>query len=142
MRRERARGFTLVAAIFLIVVLAALALTLANIAATSRQVSTLSIMAARARSAAQGGVEWAIWQALNSPATLNCGNPAGTSFVIAGGVLDGFVIRVVCSEQAGIIEGATGPYSVYSLTVDASRGNVGEPDYLHHTILATVSNAQ
>ncbi len=138
---RRVRGFTLVAAIFLIVVLAALAVTLANIASTQRQVSTLSIMGARAWAAASSGVEWAVYQALNSPATLNCGNPAGVSFTLGGGVLDGFRITVVCVETSGITEGAVGPYSVYSLTVTASRGAIGDPDYLHRTIQATVSNA-
>ncbi len=138
---KRTRGFTLVAAVFLVAVLAALAVTLASLVATSRQVSTLSIMGARAWEAASSGVEWAVYQALNAPATLNCGNPAGVSFTLSGGVLDGFRISVVCNETSGITEGAVGPYSVYSLTVTASRGSIGDPDFLYRTIQATVSNA-
>ena len=138
---KRVRGFTLIAAIFLIVVLAALAIALANIATTQRQISTLSVLGARAWAAASSGVEWATYKALTAPGDLNCGNPAGISFTLSGGVLDGFRITVRCTETAGITEGAVGPYSVYSLTVTASRGGIGDPDYLYRTIQATVSNA-
>jgi len=138
---RRSGGFTLVAAIFLIVVLAALAVTIATISSTQRQTASLSILGARAYAAAASGMEWAVHQALNAPASLNCGTPTGTSFMLSGGVLDGFTITVTCAESAGIVEGTTGPYSVYALIVKASRGTLGSPDFLNRTLQATVSNA-
>jgi len=134
-------GFTLMVAIFLIVVLAALAVTIATLSSTQRQTASLSILGARTYAAAASGMEWAVHQALTAPVSLNCGTPAGASFNLAGGVLDGFTITVTCAETAGIVEGATGPYSVYALIVNASRGTLGSPDYLNRTLQATVSNA-
>ncbi|WP_229723902.1 pilus assembly PilX family protein [Oxalicibacterium solurbis] len=68
------RGFSLVSAIFLLIVLAALGVAMVTISTTQHQSSSLDIEGVRAYQAAKAGIEWGVYQKLpprNSCATLS-----------------------------------------------------------------------
>ncbi len=133
-------GFSLVTALFLLVILAALGVFVITIGSTQQATSTLSILDARAMAAAESGLEWAVHRARNQPADLGCGG-AGATFNLQGPGLDGFSVGISCVVTPNIVEGAAPPYSMYALTVTASRGVTGSPDYVRRILQATVTDA-
>jgi len=131
------RGFAIVSAVFLLVVLAALggyAVTLSG----SYHMSTMStVLGSRATFAARSGLEWAASDIVNNgAANLDCG-PGTTSFSLTGGGLDGFDVAVSCSS-ASVTEGAD-TYTVYQLTSTATRGSPADLDHAARTLIATVA---
>ncbi|RBA25739.1 agglutinin biogenesis protein MshP [Herminiimonas fonticola] len=98
---RKMRGFSLVSAIFLLVVLAALGVAMVTISTVQHQSSALDVQGTRAYQAARAGMEWGVYQRLQVPAycagavTNNIVLPAGTS-------LAGFTVTVVCTPDNGL----------------------------------------
>ncbi|MDB5745976.1 MAG: hypothetical protein JWP72_824 [Massilia sp.] len=100
--RRRGAGAGLVTAIFLLVVLAGLAVALVGIFTTQRQGILLDEQGVRAYQAARAGIEWGLFQRLRTPQGNGCAN--GVPNLVApgaGSVLNGFTIIVTCSFVAG-----------------------------------------
>lgn len=101
-RRARAHarqvGFTLVSAVFLLVVLAALGAGLASVSLRQHRGSAAEIDAVRALQAARAGLEWAAFQVLRLPAppAPAPGCFAAASFVPDG--LPGMTVTVRCTR--------------------------------------------
>lgn len=93
--RARQAGAGLVTAIFLLVVLAGLAVALVTIFGTQRQSAALDEQGARAYQAARAGLEWGLFQDLRNN-TCN----ASSSFALpAGTSLSGFTVVVSCIKK-------------------------------------------
>jgi len=138
---HRQQGISIVAAIFVLVVLAAIGIYMATIASLQHATGAASVQGTRAVFAAQSGLEWAIRDAAhNGAGSLNCGGAPPAPFTLSGGSLAGFQVRVLECIATPVTEGAVS-YNVYNLTVRASRGNVGSADYTSRTIRATVTDA-
>jgi len=133
--RPAARGFTLITAVFLIVVLTALAAFMITITTTQRQTSTLSVLGSRAFFASQSGMERAIHSVLSGGTCF--GSPL--IFNLTGGATNGFQVVLSCQERP-VSEGPDN-FRVYALQSVASRGTVGTPDFVSRTINATVTDA-
>ena len=127
------RGFALVTALFLIVVLAGLGLVAVKLSAAQSQTVSLSIQAARAFQAAQSGIEYGAYQALAA------GSCAATSFTYTEGGLSGITVDVSCTASTHG-EGAS-ITSVYALQAFARYGAYGTPDYVSRRIRATVTDS-
>ena len=98
-RHRAARGFTLVSALFVLVVLAALGAALAKISQRQHLGSAAEIDAARAYQAARAGIEWAAFQMLRNPAPPAAA-PAcfGTTSFQPPGSLANFTVTVSCTR--------------------------------------------
>jgi len=132
--RRRQRGISLVAAIFLIVVIALLA-SFAVTAGTSKLGTTSQLlMADRAAAAAHAGAEWGA----NRARAGVCPAPPGIPFNIAQGALRGFRVTVSCTSTA---HAAPLNWYVRDITAVAQYGNFGASDYAARTAYARVSNA-
>jgi MSHA biogenesis protein MshP len=96
--RRRGAGFTLVAVLFILVVLAALGTALARIAQRSQLGSAAELESARALQSARAGAEWAAFQMLRNPAPPAAA-PAcfGTTSFSAGG-LSAYTVTVSCTR--------------------------------------------
>ena len=96
------RGFSLVSAIFLLVVLAALGAAMLNIFTVHQASSVMDVQGARAYQAARAGVEWGLYQQLRvqAPATSTCFNDATFSFPGAP-TLRQFTVSVSCILTPG-----------------------------------------
>ena len=131
--RDAQGGFTLVAALFLLVVLAGLAAVAVRLAGVQQQTINLAIQSARAFHAAGSGVEYAAYRALS-------GGFCGTSTVnYAEGGLAGFTVTTTCASTAHA-EGA-GVTTVYLIEAFARSGAYGSPDYVSRRIRASVTDA-
>ncbi len=140
MRREVQKGFSLVTAIFLLVVLGGLGAVMVTFFSAQQQSSALDVMGARAYQAARAGIEWGAYQVLQNPSvgpTTGTCFPAGPSRVLAAGTLagtlSGFEVNVLCSVFPD------NEATVYHITANAKRGTAGQPDYVEREIQATIA---
>lgn len=131
--RSAQRGFSLVPALFLLTVLAALGAVAVRMTAVSQQTTVLAIQGARAYSAARAGVEASIYAALVNG---NCGNQ---SLTLTEGGLAGFVVDTACSSTTHNEGAATN--TVYTIDAFARAGAYGTPDYVSRRIRTTVTDA-
>jgi MSHA biogenesis protein MshP len=131
-QRSKSSGFTLVAALFLIVVVAALGAFAVRISLGQQQTVNLALLSARALSAANSGIEFGAYRALNASscasATLNLGE--------AG--LSGFTVAVTCVATAHTVNGA--PLTTYRIDATASLGTYGRPEFVSRHVYATFSS--
>lgn len=107
-RRGRQHGFTMVSAIFLLIVLAVLGAAIANISLMQHAESALDIQGSRAYQAARAGIEWGVYQVESTPAynfgqgganpiTRACpASPSSFQFPGAASALAGLTVTVTC----------------------------------------------
>lgn len=136
MRHTSAQGFSLVSAIFLIVVVATLATFMVTIGSVQQSTSTLSVLASRALFAADSGMQWAIRDVVANNA---CFTAPDDSFSLSGGITDGYDIRLTCSVT-NVDEGPDN-YNVFRLTATATRSAPGDVDFHRRSIAASVTTA-
>jgi MSHA biogenesis protein MshP len=107
MRPENQKAFSLVAAIFLLVVLALLGALIASVTGMQQASGQLDLLGVRAYHSARAGMEWAIHQVVDPGNTLNpasCASPnmpscpaSPTTLPALGGSLSGFTVKVECT---------------------------------------------
>ncbi len=129
---NRQRGIALMAALFLLVVLAALGLVAVKLSVVQHHTVSLTLQSARAFQAAQSAIEYGAYRALVA------GSCAPVVFTYSEGGLAGFNVSVTCSSTAHG-EGA-GVTNVFALRAFASFGVYGSPDYVSRRIQATVTD--
>ena len=131
------RGFTLITALFLLVVVALLSVYMINLRNVQQSTVVFGLQGARAMQAAQAGLEWGIYRAMPpSPQVPSCltTNP---TFSVPVPALSAFTIELDCVETSHF-EGAT-EIIVYQLTSTAQTGTYGTLDYVYRSLRATVS---
>lgn len=140
MKFSTQKGFSLVTAIFLLVVLASLMGYLVSLRVVQQSTVVMSAQGASAYQAARAALEFGIFQALNN-ATCNASNTL--TFSAADLSLSPFSVDLSCTLSTHV-EGVR-QVNVYELTATASRGNYSlgadvNPDYVSRLIKVTVSN--
>jgi len=128
------RGFALIPALFLIVVLGVLAVIAVRIGTGQQQAVSMSLEEGRALAAAQAGIEWGAYESLVAG---KCA--ASTTLALTEATLAGFKVVVTCTS-APFANGATTAYS-YVLKATATIGTYGEPGYVHRVVSGTYSSA-
>ena len=126
-------GFVLPTAIFLLVVLAALATYMVSLSRTSHISSALDVQGTRAYLAARAGIEWGAYQLLRNN-TCN----AGPSAVALTGTLATFKVNVSCQLSGSYTDGADA-VDVYRVTSIAKSGASNEVDYVERQMQADFS---
>ena len=135
MKISRQRGFSLISAIFLVVVIAALGTFAVTLSITQHQSQTMEVMGARGYQAALAGVEWAAYQVGNSPANAAAPVACGQTLTGLAGNLAPFSVVVSCTS-ASAIEG-TAKVWVYDIVAKASAGGVaGDANYTEQVATA------
>lgn len=130
---RRQRGFALVVAIFLLVVLASLGVYIVKISGVQHQTVNIALLGARAFEAARTGIEWGAFQALDSGACTT------STLNLTEGGLDGFDVDVTCTTSSHTELGNA--YNLYLIEVEARAGAYGTPDYVSRRMQATVTDA-
>ena len=132
-------GFVLPTAIFLLVILAALATFMVALSRTSHISSALDIQGSRAYQAARAGIEWAAWKVVDPqtlPATSTTPCPASpTTLTPLAGTLAAFTVVVTCTRTPAT-DGADA-VAIYQITSTATSGVAGEIDYVARQIQAS-----
>lgn len=132
------KGFGIVSAIFLLVVLAFLGTAMVTFSTSQQQSSAMDVMGARAYQAARAGVEWGAYQVLRSGGACAATTPlpAGT----LKGTLSGFAVTVTCGTTAASeVSVATGTVTVYDMTSTAKQGAAGQPGYVERVIQVSIA---
>lgn len=121
------RGFAIVTALFLLVVLAALGAFMVTLSNTQHLTSTQDIQGSRAYWAARGGVQWAAGWIVANNACPNV-NPA---------FADGFAVIVVCTSNQ-YVEGIS-TRTIYRIQATASAGGaVGSIGFVEREVVAFI----
>ncbi|MBX3619223.1 MAG: hypothetical protein KF891_04430 [Rhizobacter sp.] len=131
MTRPRPRGFAMVSAIFLMVVLALLGALMVSLSNSQQIGATRDTLGTRAYYAARTGLEWGLYRATQGGA---CGTAALPNAVNA----TGFSVQVACVRSSLYDEGGTS-FHVYQVTATASTGTPGRHDHAERQLQAVVS---
>jgi MSHA biogenesis protein MshP len=132
------RGFSIVSAIFLVVILAALGAFMVSLSSTQHTTSALDVKGARAYQAARAGIEWAAYQGIKNAAAFGCATAGPSNDTISfPGDLASFTTTVACASATHDEGGNT--VRVYSITSTARSGVVGSIHYVERVLTATVS---
>jgi len=120
--RRPEQGFLIIAAVFLLVVLAALVAYLMTVSTTSQASSAADYDSSRAYQAARSGIEWAAYQILRDPGggtfKASCdGGGATKNLTFAAPTLIGYTATITCSS-VGATEGASA-FRSYTLKSNA-----------------------
>lgn len=119
------RGFTLVQATFILVVLSLLGVTMMRLAGVQSSTSVMQLQGARAYQAARGGLEW-------GAARVVAGNDCNGSMA-----LESFNVTVSCASE--IFDEGSDDYLVYKIDAIATFGSFGSPDYVSRQAQMKVS---
>jgi MSHA biogenesis protein MshP len=130
---RRQRGFSLIAVIFMIVVLAALGAFAVSVGVSQQQTGTLALLEARTAAAAQAGIEYGAY--VVTTAASNC--VASQTLPLTGGALNGFVVTVQCAQPPA--DHGNG-HSSFLLTSTATTGTYGTPEFVSRTASLTVTS--
>jgi len=134
MRRKVQRGFSLITAIFLLVVLAGLGAMAVTFFAAQQQSSAIDVLGSRAYQAALAGKEWGAYRVLqNGMPCTSSSNP-----LTLAGDLSGFTVNVNVACNA-YIEAASA-VAVFTLTSTATQGTAGQPGYVERVFQATIAS--
>lgn len=136
------RGFLVIAAVFLVVVLAALVAYLATVSTTSQAASAADLNSVRAYQAARAGAEWGTYELLDPVANAfktacDGAGATSTSNLNLGSTLSPFTVTVTCTRVT-MSEGAASvkAYKLVSNACnqpDAGTGKCGNPSALSST---------
>lgn len=132
-RPSSQHGFTLVIAVFLLVVLSLASSMMINLSGVQRRTSVFALLGERAYYAARSGVQWGIHQALAS------GCPATTTLNLSEGGLNGFDVTVSCTSSSHT-EGST-TTTTYVIDAVSEYGSYGDQDYVKRSMQSVVTDA-
>ncbi len=140
---QKQAGVSLLAAIFLLVVLGALAAYMVAIGSVQQATPVFALQGAQAEKAARSGVEWALHRVLEDGAVaatcvLAPAIPPPINFDLAGRGLNGFSVDVECSYTQHV----QGPdsFNVYAIVARAEFGSFDEPHYVSRSLEVTATD--
>ncbi len=140
LRKKNAAGFSIVVAIFLLVVIGLLAAAIVSMQTVQQQESALDVQGARAYQAARAGIEWGLYQQLRVSPSICSGT---TSFKMpAGTSLSSFSVSVTCVQTPSGPVSATARRQLTAVACNQpSAGNVcpnsgpiTSPDYVQRKL--------
>ena len=126
------RGFSLIAAIFLLVVIAALGAFAVTLSTIQQESAALDVLGSRAYQAARAGIEWGEYQALINGV---CTNQAITGLP---NTLSVFTVNVTCTAYPTYNEAGTA-VKMYLLNSTATLGTAGTPGYVERQMTAAIA---
>jgi MSHA biogenesis protein MshP len=129
MRLSSEKGFSIITALFILLVLAVLGGFMVTMSGVQSRTSLWAFQGAQAYHAARSGLEWGSFQALNG----SCA--ASTTLTV-----DDFTVTLNCQPEGPITEGDQ-RYSVYQMTSLAEWGIYGNGDYVSRQLRARVTEA-
>lgn len=144
--RRYSTGFSLVTAIFLLVVIAALGVFVVTLSTTQQQSAALDVLGTRAYQAARAGVDWGAYQVIQSEASggafASACQAGPTSRVVAmPNTLAVFSVNVECSATVHA-EGNRPQLWIYQLTSTASGvtgAAPGSSDYIERQMRVSIA---
>jgi MSHA biogenesis protein MshP len=134
---KQQKGFTLVLAMFILLVLGLLGAYMVSISGSQQAIPSFAVQGSRVFHAARSGAEWGIYRVITDDPN-GCNNiPMDTTFNPSGSGLTGITVTVNCSRRQETEAGNT--VNIYTLTSEAVYGATGSEDYVHREIKVSVS---
>lgn len=130
---KRQRGFSLISAIFLLVILAGLGVYAVRLNTMQQQTVTAGLRATQAFYAARSGVAWGAYRALNA------GSCTSATLNLTEGATAGFRVSVQCSQSTHTEGSST--VRVFVFDVRAEAGTYGGPDYVSRRVQTKITDA-
>ncbi|PLX91999.1 MAG: pilus assembly protein MshP [Desulfuromonas sp.] len=121
------RGFTLVQAIFILVVLGMLGVYMVSLSTVQQGTTTQAYLQAKVYQASRSGLEWGMKQVLDSSACFSASSMT----------IDQCPVALSCQVVDTYTEGVTS-YQVYELTSVATFATLSSPDYVSRTLKVTI----
>ncbi|MBI1965846.1 MAG: agglutinin biogenesis protein MshP [Betaproteobacteria bacterium] len=116
---NRQRGFSIVTAVFLVVVLALLGAFIVSVTGLQQKSAQIDVQGVRAYQAARAGIEWAAFQILTPSGSTPPACPAASTDIgTLAGSLSAFTVTVACTVTADTTEGNRN-VKTYSLVATA-----------------------
>jgi MSHA biogenesis protein MshP len=140
--RTSQSGFGVVSAVFILVILAFLTVSIVSITGSQRAISAADLRGSRAYQAARAGIEWGAYQALVNGACAGQTSPG----MPAGSSLAEFTVTVRCTASTANEGGAT--VTLYNIEANACNVPAGgacpnaasnNPNYVERQISAVMS---
>ena len=136
--RRPARGFLLPTAVFLLVVMAALAGYMVRTFTLMRATFDMSLQGANAYQAALAGLEWGAYQTMDPNNSWVSGAslpacPATTTLSSLGGSLASYTVHVSCGGGTTYTEG-NHLVAVYRFSAQAGSGTAGTGNYVERDL--------
>lgn len=135
-KNKAQQGFSLITAIFLLVVVAGLGALMMTFFTAQQQSSALDALGVRANQASRAGTEWGAFQITHGGAFVAACQMGAASG--SPGTLSGFAVNVSCNASSHVEGGGTlWTYAISS--VAATEGvSPGQPDYVERAVRTTV----
>ncbi|MCC7546775.1 MAG: agglutinin biogenesis protein MshP [Burkholderiales bacterium] len=135
------RGFSIVSALFILVVLAALAAGLVNVSVMQHSGAALDLQGVRAYQAARAGIEWGVYRILDPEGTPGITLPScwGAPEALAlAQDLAPMAVSVTCTGPSATTE-LDRTIGVYRLSATATFGTPQTANHVSRTVEVTVS---
>lgn len=129
--RRGQKGFALIAAVALLVVVGSTSAIMIRMSAVQQAGSTASILGVRGDWAARSGIEWALHRAM----TLGDCPAAATTINLNEGALSGFRVVVRCTSSSHF-EGSLEHKSL-QIRSEATFGTIGTRDFVYREMQAS-----
>lgn len=139
-QRSAQGGFTLVSAIFIVVILSLIGTYIVSISALTGSSSSLALQGVKAYFAAKSGLEWGIYKV--APSAVSGGLPpyncpaTPTTLTFSQGGLAGFTAVVSCVQGSFTESGVT--YNTFQISSTGSFGVPASADYASRQLYTTV----
>lgn len=128
--RRRARGVSLLTAVFLLVVLATLSAAIVGVFTTQQSGAALDVLGVRADQAARSGLEWGLYQQLRvqpgQADPLACFSTTPVTFALPpGGALGAFSVTVSCAlgASANVAGNSTNRWTITAVACNKPGAN-------------------
>lgn len=132
------RGFSLVTAIFLLVVLAVLGAAMVSFSTAQHQSQAMDVMGSRAYQAANAGIEWAACNIASNPGVAGANSFGPTAGNPLGGNLAPFDVTVsyTATAQSDAVVAGAGVQTIwtYDITASAVYGAPGTANYVERVV--------
>ena len=112
----RARGVSMLTAVFLLVVLAGLAAAIVGVFSNQQSAAVLDVLGVRADQAARSGLDWGLYRQLRLQAptgSVACFAPSPVTFALpADSVLASFSVTVTCTPGTNVVGNTTNRWTI------------------------------
>jgi MSHA biogenesis protein MshP len=151
-----APGFTIVSALFILVILASLGAFVLRTSQTQHLSAAQDLQGARAYQAARAGIEWGLYQ-VQDPTNATVVAPAAAAWpnlpacpATTTLALEGFSVQVTCTRYPTTAapndiyreSGNVRSSRIYELTATASMGTPGTPGYAERQLMARTAKCR
>lgn len=133
-RGVRERGVSIISAIFLLLLFAALAAFMVSLSGTANITSAQDVQGARAYQSAQAGIEWGLYQVL-VPAIPSC-----VATTTLSNPVEGFTVTVGCTRLGSYTEAGQSFWQYELVSTARTPGATpGDIAFIERQIVASVS---